>query len=561
MTGWQNLRDQRESLCERQRTIPARRAITRTKVATIRYILVSLPPQYRNHNMDVISKIALRNLQFEDFIGLTAASDRAYAGTGMGDDAWSKAQIERLLQLFPEGQIGIFVDGKVAACALSIIVDYDAFGDKHNYRQITGSYSFSTHDPEGDVLYGIDVFVHPDYRGMRLGRRLYDARKELCEKLNLRAIVAGGRIPGYHNYAEQMSAREYISRVKRKDLFDPTLTFQLSNDFHIKRVLKNYLSGDAQSHEYATLLEWTNIYYEAEENLINATKTVVRLGLVQWQMRLFKSFDALVEQIEYFVDAVSDYQSDFVVFPEFFQAPLMADFNHLGEAKAIRELAKFTAPLLTQMQEFAVSYNVNIITGSMPYLDPEDGKLYNISYLCRRDGSYDSYRKIQITPSEANAWGMVGGDKIRIINTDCGKIGILICYDVEFPELARIYAQQGMQILFVPFLTDTQNGYNRVRRCAQARAVENECYVAIAGCVGNLPRVNNMDIQFAQSAIFTPSDFAFPTNAIKAEATPNTEMVVVADVDLELLKELHNFGSVHTLKDRRTDLYEVILKK
>jgi predicted amidohydrolase len=156
---------------------------------------------------------------------------------------------------------------------------------------------------------------------------------------------------------------------------------------------------------------------------------------------------------------------------------------------------------------------------------------------------------------------MKGGSDIHVFDTDCGKVGILICYDVEFPELGRILAQQGMQILFVPFLTDTQNGYNRVRFCAQARAVENECYVAIAGCVGNLPRVSNMDLQYAQSAVLTPSDFAFPVTGVKADATPNTEMIVVADVDLVLLKELHAFGSVQTLKDMRHDLYEVVLKK
>ena len=103
------------------------------------------------------------------------------------------------------------------------------------------------------------------------------------------------------------------------------------------------------------------------------------------------------------------------------------------------------------------------------------------------------------------------------------------------------------------------DGYMRVRRCAQARAIENECYVSIAGCVGNLPRVNNMDIQYAQSAVFTPSDFAFPTNGVKTEATPNTEMTLIVDVDLDLLKELHNFGSVRILKDRRNDLYTLKL--
>ena len=84
--------------------------------------------------------------------------------------------------------------------------------------------------------------------------------------------------------------------------------------------------------------------------------------------------------------------------------------------------------------------------------------------------------------------------------------------------------------------------------------------MAIAGCVGNLPRVENMDIQYAQSAVFTPSDFAFPTNAIKAETTPNTEMTLIADVDLDLLKELHLQGSVRNLLDRRKDLFDVKLK-
>lgn len=157
--------------------------------------------------------------------------------------------------------------------------------------------------------------------------------------------------------------------------------------------------------------------------------------------------------------------------------------------------------------------------------------------------------------------GYYGGDVIKIIETDAGKVGVLICYDVEFPELSRFLADQGMQILFVPFLTDTQNAYNRVRYCAAARAIENECFVAIAGTVGNLPKVHNMDLQFAQSAVLSPSDFAFPVNGIKAEATPNTEMIVISDVDLTLLTELHEYGSVTTLKDRRTDLYELRLLK
>ena len=198
---------------------------------------------------------------------------------------------------------------------------------------------------------------------------------------------------------------------------------------------------------------------------------------------------------------------------------------------------------------------MNIIAGSMPLYDGHD--LYNVSYLCRRDGTYEVQYKLHITPDERSEWGVQGGSKLLVFDTDVCKIGILICYDVEFPELSRHLADQDLKILFVPFMTDTQNGYHRVRRCAQARAIENECYVAIAGSVGNLPKVKNMDLQYAQSAVFSPSDFAFPTNAVVAEATPNTETTIIADVDLSLLKELRSKGSVRNLKDRRKDLYSL----
>jgi predicted amidohydrolase/ribosomal protein S18 acetylase RimI-like enzyme len=497
--------------------------------------------------------VEIRNLQIEDYLDLKNSMIEAYAD--WEGSHWEEKHIQKLLSVFPEGQIGVFVNGKVAGSALSIIVDYKKYGDDHTYRQITGDFTFSTHDPDGDVLYGIDVFVHPDYRNMRLARRMYDARKDLCEQLNLRAVIAGGRIPNYSKYAAEYSPKEYINKVKLRQIFDPTLTFQIANDFHVKKILRGYMAGDKSSHEYATLIQWHNIYYQSRQRLFSETKPIVRLGLVQWQMRSLANLSSLYDQIEFFVDAVSDYQSNFVLFPELFNAPLMAAYNHLSEAEAIRKLAQFTEPLRQKFMEFAISYNINIITGSMPYLD-ENG-LRNVGYLCRRDGTFETYEKIHITPSETQSWGMIGGNKIEVFDTDSGKIGILICYDIEFPELSRIMADQQMQILFVPFLTDTQNGYIRVRNCAMARAIENECYVAIAGCVGNLPKVNNMDIQYAQSAVFTPSDFAFPTNGIKAEATPNTEMTLIVDVDLDLLKELHSFGTVRNLKDRRYDIYKL----
>lgn len=500
-----------------------------------------------------VNKIEIIYLKSVNYEEIKSAMLESYSN--MQSAYWREHQINTLIEIFPEGQVAVMIDNEIAGCAFSIIIDSSKYEEKHTYREITGNYTFNTHNPKGDKLYGIDVFIRPKYRGLRLGRRLYDYRKDLCEKLNLKGILFGGRIPKYHEYADILSPREYIEKVRRKEVHDPVLDFQMSNDFHPVRVIQGYLEGDQESKDYAVLLEWDNVYYKPASKKTITNKNIVRLGLIQWQMRLYKDMDELMQQAEFFVDAVSSYRSDFALFPEFFHAPLMADYNHMTEPEAIRELANKTGELVKRFGELAITYNINIITGSMPEM--VNGKLYNVGYLCKRNGAIERYEKLHVTPDEARVWGLQGGDTLKTFDTDCGKIGILICYDVEFPELSRILADEGMNILFVPFLTDTQNGYSRVRNCAQARAIENECYVAIAGSVGNLPKVHNMDIQYAQSVIFTPCDFAFPSNGIKAEATANNEMTLIGDVDLELLKELNMYGSVQNLNDRRTDIYSV----
>ncbi|MDX8341518.1 carbon-nitrogen hydrolase family protein [Draconibacterium sp. IB214405] len=503
--------------------------------------------------MQEIDNIELKYLKFGDYQELKEAMIEAYSN--MPDAYWKEHHIKSLIKRFPEGQVVLKVNGQIAGCALAIVVEYDKFEDNHTYKEITGNYTFDTHSAKGDMLYGIDVFIKPEFRGLRLGRRLYDYRKELCERLNLKGIAFGGRIPNYHLYQNELSPKEYIQKVRTKEIHDPVLNFQISNDFHPAKIIKGYLEGDKDSKEYAVLLEWDNIYYEKPRKKPEITKTVVRLGLVQWQMRPYKNLEDLMLQAEFFIDAVSGYRCDFALFPEFFNAPLMAENNHLTEPEAIRELARHTNDITSKFSELAISYNINIITGSMPEL--VDDKLYNVGYLCRRDGSTERYEKLHVTPDEVKVWGMQGGSTLKALDTDCGKIGVLICYDSEFPELSRLLADEGVDILFVPFLTDTQNGFSRVRNCSQARAIENECYVAIAGSVGNLPKVHNMDIQYAQSMVFTPCDFAFPANGVKAEATPNTEMILIADVDIGLLRELNQFGSVRNLRDRRQDLFSL----
>jgi predicted amidohydrolase len=276
---------------------------------------------------------------------------------------------------------------------------------------------------------------------------------------------------------------------------------------------------------------------------------------MQWQMRAFDSLADFLALIEKQVASLASYQCDFALFPEFFSAPLMHLRPELDTYASMRELALLTPAIQQAMADMARRHNINIIAGSMPVLSGK--RLFNVAYVCHRNGKVERQAKLHPTPGEKTDWDMRGGDRLRTIDTDCGRIGVLICYDVEFPELPRLLAEQGIDVLFVPFWTDSKNGYLRVRLCAQARAIENEIYVALAGSVGCMPQVPALDVQYGQSAVFAPSDFGFPHDAIVAEATANVESVIVTDLDLDKLTQVRTAGSVRNAEDRRRDLYTV----
>lgn len=275
-------------------------------------------------------------------------------------------------------------------------------------------------------------------------------------------------------------------------------------------------------------------------------------------MREIGSFDEFARHCEYFIDVAADYKSDFILFPELFTTQLLSFMKAERPGIAVRKLAEYTPQYLDLFTRLAVKYDINIIGGT--HFSVEGDHLYNVSYLFKRNGGIGKQYKLHITPNEQRWWGVEPGNSIEVFDTDRGKISIQICYDIEFPEVSRIAVEKGAQIIFVPFCTDERYAYLRVRYCAQARCIENHVYVAIAGTVGNLPSVENMDIQYAQSGIYTPSDIPFTRDAIASECTPNIETVIIDDVDLELLKRHRQTGSVLNLRDRRVNLYEVRLK-
>jgi len=204
---------------------------------------------------DYERKIEIRPLRLEDFEALVAMAELCFPGM----KPWLRDQIASQIERFPEGQFAIEIDGKLAASASALIVDFAEHEDWHDWKVIADDGYIRNHAADGDTLYGIEMMVHPDFRGMRLSRRLYEARKRLARERNLQRIIIGGRIPGYAAHAEEMSPRDYVDAVVRKSIYDPVLTAQLANGFSLKRLIPNYMPEDAASCGYATFLEWSNV--------------------------------------------------------------------------------------------------------------------------------------------------------------------------------------------------------------------------------------------------------------------------------------------------------------
>lgn len=498
-------------------------------------------------------KIGIRPLRMDDYPALVAMQELCFPGM----QPWGREQVASQLAMFPEGQIGVEVEGQLAASSSSLILEFDPNMAWHDWKVVADGGYIRNHNPKGDTLYGIEVMVAPEFQGMKLARRLYDARKQLCRERNLARIIIGGRIPGYGEHADEMSAREYVEKVIDKTFVDPVLTTQVANGFSLQGLIANYMPSDTASRGYATFCEWLNYDYQrGATRRYHQPVHPIRLAIVQYQMRAIRSFDEFAQQCEFFIGTASEYKADFVLFPELFTTQLLSCMPKARPGTAARQLHEYTPQYLELFTEMAVKYNVNIVGGS--HFVVEDEVLHNVSYLFRRDGTLGKQYKIHITPSERKWWGVAPGNKVEVFDTDCGVVAIQICYDIEFPELGRIAAHKGAQIIFVPFNTDTRHGYLRVRNCAMARCVENHLYVAVAGCTGNLPFVENSDLHYAQSAVFTPADAEFARDAVAAECNANIETMIIHDVDLELLRSHREGGSVQNWQDRRRDLYKVV---
>lgn len=513
-------------------------------------------------SMSKSPKVRVRRWRPEDIPQIVACHRAAYPDYP-AHTLYDERRFQMELEAFPEGQVLAEVGGEVVGYATSLIVQLEETAHRYTYDEITGAATFSTHDPAGDTLYGADIAVRPEHRGRQIAGRLYEFRRRLVKRYNLRRMIAYGRIPGYSQVAGKMTAEQYVERVTRGELKDPALSAHLKAGYQVKSVLLHYVP-DRASLNYATLLEWVNPEYDIAKRRIaasplQAVARKIRVCAAQFMMRRISQWAEFEQTVNFFADTADIYHCHFLLLPEYFTAQLVSTMPmDMPFEQAVRELSKLTDRYHELMLRLARQHQIYIIGGSHPV--ERDGRLFNVAHLFTPAGGIYTQDKLHITPGERADWGVEPGEEIRIFDTPLARIAIQVCYDIEFPEVSRLLAHAGVEVIFVPFSTDEKKAYNRVRYSAQARAVENYVYVVLAGNVGNLPTIKNYLLNYGQSAILTPSDFAFPVGGVAGEADPNVETVAVAELDLGTLAQQREYGSVRPYFDRRPDLYELTVR-
>ncbi|MFD2612197.1 carbon-nitrogen hydrolase family protein [Paenibacillus gansuensis] len=278
-----------------------------------------------------------------------------------------------------------------------------------------------------------------------------------------------------------------------------------------------------------------------------------RVSAVQYALQDIRSFAEFEEQVTHYMKTAMEFSADFVLFPEFFTTQLLSIPDEHGNPRTIEDLPDFTDSYKELFLRLSADYHVHIIAGT--HVVRKEGKLYNTAHYFGPDGTIHEQAKLHVTPTEKVEWNMSEGDGLEVFDTPKGRMAMLTCYDIEFPEIVRMAKAKGADVIFCPSCTDDRQGFFRVRYCCHARAIENQVYIVTTGTVGALRKVDFMRANFGQAAVITPNDIPFPPAGIQIEGVINDDMIVTADLDLELLYEVRERGSVTTWRDRRTDLY------
>lgn len=282
--------------------------------------------------------------------------------------------------------------------------------------------------------------------------------------------------------------------------------------------------------------------------------SITTVGTVQYGMGPLRSAKGFWDKVRKHVQAAQASGVKLLMFPEYLTAHLLALEPAMDTPSACEYLDKRTDEYLTTFSQISRETGMTILGGT--HIHKENNGFLNTAFLFFPDGRIERQTKIHPTPEERKSWNLTAGNSFNVFDTEHGKLSILICYDIEFPEGPRIVADMGAEIILCPSFTDVAAGYWRVRHCAQARAIENQLYVVLGGVVGKLPQVPQIESGYCQAGIFAPSDHPFPASGTLAVGRTNQNSVVTYPLDLSLLKENRENGNVSPYFDRRTELYD-----
>ncbi len=277
----------------------------------------------------------------------------------------------------------------------------------------------------------------------------------------------------------------------------------------------------------------------------------VKIATAQYDISFLENWQQYQSKAERWVAEASEQDAKILLFPEYASMELASLFGEDVYSSLSKQLAVMQSlhnDYLALFQGLAKKYRCIIQPGTFP-VETDSGAYRNRAYLFMPDGQIDYQDKLMMTRFENEQWLIQKGDELRYFDTDYGRIAINICYDSEFPILARKQVEAGANLILVPSCTDTLAGYHRVKIGCQARALENQCYVVQSALVGNAPWSEAVDINIGAAAIYTPVDRGFPDNGILAEGKLNEVQWVFAEVSLSACATVREQGQVFNYRD------------
>lgn len=277
----------------------------------------------------------------------------------------------------------------------------------------------------------------------------------------------------------------------------------------------------------------------------------VKIATAQYDISFLDNWQTYQDKTARWVEVAAEQGANILLFPEYASMELASLFGqdvYSSLSKQLSAMQTLHDDFVRLFQGLAQRHHCLIQAGTFP-VRLESGDYHNRAYLFFADGKVDYQDKLMMTRFENEQWHIHGGDELKIFATEYGKVAINICYDSEFPLLARQQAVAGADLILVPSCTDTLAGYHRVKIGCQARALENQCYVVQACLVGEAPWSEAVDVNIGASAVYTPVDRGFPDNGVLACGELNKVQWVFADLALAAIATVREQGQVFNYRD------------